>query len=98
MRFDMKALRKKVYQRHTEIQVGGTYFLSNFYDKEGATVKVLSKSRKPNGCGWNSSVNVEVLDSDYHYYKVGATHTVNGTNLYENRHHASAEYKFRNVK
>jgi hypothetical protein len=98
VKFDMTALRKRVYQKHTEIKIGGTYFLSSFYDKEGATVKVLSTSRKQNRCGWNSSVNVEILDSNYHYYKIGGTHTVNATNLYENRHHASAEYKYRNVK
>lgn len=94
VRFNMKALRAKVAKRHSEIQVGATYFLSNFYDKEGATVRVVSKSNKKNRCGWNSIINVEILDSDYHYYKIGETHTVNATNLYDARFHASPDYKF----
>jgi hypothetical protein len=98
MRFDMKALKAKIAKRHSEIQVGATYFLSNFYDKDGATVRVVSKSNKKNKCGWNSIINVEILDSDYHYYKIGETHTVNATNLYEQRHLASPEYRYGTTK
>jgi hypothetical protein len=92
----LKQLRKRVASRHSQIKVGSTYFLSNFYDKEGAMVKVLSKSCATNRAGWNSSVNVVVLDSDYHYYVIGATHTVNASNLYDLRSQASAEYRYGN--
>ena len=90
MRLNMKALHQKVAEAHNRIVVGKTYFLSNFYDKEGATVRVVSKSNKrKNKAGFYSIVNVEILDSDYHYYKVGETHTVNAANLYERREDAS---------
>jgi len=94
VRLNVQAMRQAVARRHAQIQVGKTYFLSNFHDKEGATVRVVSKSNKKNRCGWNSIINVEILQSDYHYYKVGEVHTVNATNLYDERRHASLEYKF----
>lgn len=95
MRLNMRALHKKVAEAHNRIVVGNTYFLSNFYDKEGATVRVVSKSnRSKNKAGFYSIVNVEILESDYHYYKVGETHTVNAANLYERREDASASHRW----
>lgn len=82
----MKATIARIKRRTEEIEIGGTYFLSSFYDKSGAMVKVLSKSTKLNSCGWPSSVEVEVLEpinEKGSYYAVGSKHTVNATNLYE---------------
>lgn len=93
-RLDMKAIRRAVAEKHEKIEVGNTYFLSYFHDKEGASVRVLSKSTKPNRAGWCSSVNVEILESDVDYYKPGAMHTVNASNLYEERKFASPAFKF----
>lgn len=90
----MKALHKAVATKHARVEVGGKYFLSYFLDKEGATVRVLSKSTKTNRAGFNSSVNVEILESDVDYYKPGAMHTVNAANLYEERKFASPKFKF----
>ncbi|CAB4141312.1 hypothetical protein UFOVP410_151 [uncultured Caudovirales phage] len=95
MRLDMKTLHAKVAIAHNSIVVGKTYFLSNFYDKEGATVRVISKSSKrKNRAGFYSIVNAEILESDYHYYKVGEIHTVNATNLYDKRSDASASNRW----
>lgn len=95
MRLNMKALHKKVAEAHSRIVVGKTYFLSHFHDKEGATVRVVSKSNKRrNLAGFFSIVNVEVLDSDAAFYKVGETHTVNAANLYEKRELASPSAKY----
>lgn len=99
-KLNVRQLAKKVSDRTDSIVVGNTYFLSSFYDVEGAMVKVLSKSseanaKKENSCGWASSVNVQVLESiESDYYKIGACHTCNATNLYDNRHMASASVKF----
>ena len=94
MRLNVKALNRVVAEKHRTIKVGAVYFLSNFHDKEGATVRVVSKCAKRNSAGWRSTVNVEILESDYHFYKIGETHTVNATNLYEKREYASVAYKF----
>lgn len=96
MKLNLSSLRQKVANRHQEIKIGATYFLSNFYDKEGATVRVVSKNDRPNRCGWHSQVNVEILESDYHYYVIGTTHTVNASNLYDLRYQASAQYRYGN--
>lgn len=96
VRLNMKALHRHVAEQHRRIQVGGRYFLSHFHDKEGAIVRVVSKSdRRRNLAGFYSIVNVEVLESDVAYYKPGETHTVNAANLYEHRTMASPEFKFR---
>jgi hypothetical protein len=92
------ATAKRIIARTNEIKIGGRYFLSSFYDKDGAWVTVLSKSTKINQAGWPSSVNIEVIasvgDHDSDYYKAGSKHTVNATNLYEKQEHASPEYKY----
>jgi len=95
VRLNLNGLRKQVAERHRRVSVGELYFLSHFHDKEGAIVRVLNKSTTENRAGWNSSVQVEVLESDVDYYKPGATHTVNAANLYKHRYFASVEYKFR---
>ena len=98
---DLKALRKKVSDCTDKIKVGETYFLSSFYDKEGAMVKVLKKSKKKNRLGFNSTITVEViepLDPTYQYYKVGAVHTCNATNLYEKRELAGVAAQFNRLK
>lgn len=95
VRLNLTGLRLRVSSRHKEIEIGEKYFLSHFHDKEGATVRVISKSVKENRAGWNSSVSVRILQSDCDYYKPGALYTVNATNLYNDRYFASPEYKFR---
>lgn len=94
VKLNIKALHKVVATKHKNTKVGEIYFLSNFHDKEGATIKVLRKSTEKNRAGFNSSVIVEVLDSDCAYYKVGAVHTVNAANLYKERKFASPAFKF----
>ena len=74
--------------------IGGTYFLSSFYDQDGAFVKVLAASTKQNSAGWNSSVTVEVIepvgdDQKKPWYAPGTQHSVNATNLYLTREAAS---------
>lgn len=91
----MKSLHRAVAIKHAAVKVGEIYFLSNFHDKEGAMVRVVSKSNKRrNNAGFYSIVNVEILESDYHYYKVGEMHTVNAANLYTERKFASPKFKF----
>lgn len=94
VKLNIKSLHKAVAIKHKNTEVGATYFLSHFHDKEGATVRVLSKSTKKNRAGFNSSVNIEILDSDCDYYKIGALHTVNAANLYKERKFASPAFKF----
>lgn len=95
VRLNMKSLHRAVAQKHDWVQVGATYFLSYFHDKEGATVRVVSKSdKRRNKAGFYSIVNVEILDSDADWYKVGEMHTVNAANLYSERKHASPAFKF----
>lgn len=83
----------RIKARTAEIVVGNTYFLSNFYDKDGCLVKVLEKSTKKNSASWPSTVKVEVIlplggDADKPYYAIGTIHTCNATNLYEKRDNA----------
>lgn len=78
------------------LTIGGTYFLSSFYDKDGAWVKIVAASTKKNGVGWNSSVEVEVIepvgdDRSKEWHAPGTKHTVNATNLYVKREDASHE-------
>lgn len=102
VRLNVNKMRQAVDSRTDEIEVGKVYFLSNFYDKEGAMVRVLAKSKVKNRAGWNSSVNIEVVetvgyydnDPNLRYYAKGSTHTVNATNLYEKRELASASAKW----
>jgi hypothetical protein len=65
-------------------------------------VRVLSKSKAKNRAGWNSYVNVEVIEPLFdgddacllQRYAKGAKHTVNATNLYEKRELASASARW----
>lgn len=102
VRLNTKKMHQVVDSRTDEIEVGKVYFLSNFYDKDGAMVRVLSKSKDKNRAGWNSSVNVEVVEPLFYdddtfllkHYAKGTKHTVNATNLYETRELASASRKW----
>jgi hypothetical protein len=95
---NVKKVQAKVKARTAQIIVGNTYFLSSFYDKEGAMVKVLKKSTAINGAGWASTVTVEVLayvgdGPSSSYYTPGKITTVNASNLYERRELANPQYK-----
>lgn len=95
VKLNIDSMRKRVSDKTDSVTVGQTYFLSSFYDVEGAIVKVISKSKQENSCGWKSSVVVEVLESiESDYYKIGAIHTCNATNLYDNKKSASASVRF----
>ncbi len=81
-------------RRTAQIEVGRTYFLSSFYDKDGCLVEVIEKSTKKNSAGWPSSVKVKVIcplgdDAGKPYYAIGTVHTCNATNLYNKRSDAS---------
>ena len=95
-------MKKDISDRTDEIEVGKTYWLSTFHDKDGAYVKVLMKSKKQNRAGWNSTVHVEVTELHTSYphmeesYAKGTVRTVNATNLYDDRHESSHTHKFRN--
>ncbi len=92
----------QIKERTRAMQIGATYFLSSFADKDGANVKVLSATTDTNGAGWPSSVTVRVLEpvnqrAGYHFYDPGTIHTVNATNLYETQHLAAHSHKYQNV-
>jgi hypothetical protein len=95
-------MKKDISDRTDEIEVGKSYWLSTFHDRDGAYVKVSKKSKKQNSAGWNSTVHVEVTELHTSYphmeesYAVGTIHTVNATNLYNDRHESSHTHKFRN--
>lgn len=101
LKWNTKKIAAQCKARTDEIEIGKVYFLSSFYDKDGAFVKVLSKSHKLNNAGWPSSVEYEVVsrygDSYPHhekFYAVGARGSCNASNLYEKREMASHEYRF----
>jgi hypothetical protein len=94
----VRKVQAKCKARTAEIVIGNTYFLSSFYDQEGAMVKVLDKSTATNNAGWASSVKVEVLEyvgdgPTSSYYTPGKVVTVNASNLYERRELANPQYK-----
>jgi len=101
----LAATQKRIMERTAQIVVGDTYFISSFYDTDGAMVKVLETSTEQNSCGWNSTVSYEVIEpigdeigktygSRPGLYAVpGMTGTCNATNLYENRADASPSRK-----
>jgi hypothetical protein len=86
-------IHQRIINRTNQIKVGRVYFLSSFYDKDGAFVKVTSKSTKTNKAGWPSSVSYEVIEKvgehNSNFYAVGNTGICNATNLYEQRESAS---------
>lgn len=98
MRHQLQATNLRIINRTNEIEVGKVYFLSSFYDKDGAFVKVLAKSTKKNLAGWPSSVRYEVIETVGEdrsaFYAKGKIGTCNATNLYEQREKASAETKY----
>lgn len=96
MKINIKQLNSKSKSRTAEIKINGMYFLSSFHDRSGAIVRVLDKSTKRNRAGFNSTVTVVVVESvDDPYYKTGAVHTCNATNLYESRELASPQNKYK---
>ena len=99
------SIKKRIKDRTDEIVVGKVYFLSAFYDSDGAMVKVISKSHKLNSVGWPSTVEYEVVerigDSYAHhetFYAVGKRGTCNASNLYETREMASPSVRFPQAK
>jgi hypothetical protein len=102
-RLNLKAMKANGLAAVKSIEVGGVYFYSNFYDKEGAYVKVVSKSEKTDRSGWAESVTCEVIEPvgfavtnafSLKYYAPGTVHSINATNLYKNREDASHAAKF----
>jgi hypothetical protein len=102
LKLNIKAMKANSIAATNAIEIGGIYFLSSFYDKDGATVKVLSKSTKMNSAGWPSSVEIEVIEPlggeiGKSYYAAGVARTVNASNLYKNRADASHTAKYGGV-
>lgn len=86
-------LAQKSKARTAQIVVGKTYFLSQFFEKHGAMVKVLEVSTKINRAGWPSSIKYQVTkkigDKRSNFYSEGRIGTCNACNLYEKREQAS---------
>ena len=91
-----KAIKDRIRARTAEMVVGDTYWLSSFYDKDGAFVQVTSATTKTNSAGWPSSVAFRVVESHYSGYPVGHTGTCNASNLYERREMSSHHEKYKN--
>ena len=86
------ALQVEAEKATLALEIGGTYFYSDFGAERGCMVKVLAASTKTNGSGWNSTVQVEILEPigfirpwDVAHYAVGKALTVNAQNLYAQR-------------
>src|SRR4030067_3836100 len=85
---------RRIIARNNQIEIGKIYFLSSFYGKEGAYVRVTAKSTKENRCGWPSTVSYEVVESvNSQYYTKHLNGNCNATNLYESRELAANPYK-----
>lgn len=87
-------IRQKIRNRTSEIVKGKIYWLSSFYEKDGAYVRVLDASTKTNKAGWPSTVLYEVVEpigdcATKEWYKPKEQRTCNATNLYENRSDSS---------
>ena len=93
----LKAIKDSVKKKTQALEIGKVYFLSSFYDKEGAWIAVLDKSTKINKCGWPSTVTYEVIEKvgNTKYYQEGNTGTCNASNLYKKREQASRKARFR---
>ena len=91
--YNKQAAFARTSARTDEIKVGDVYFLSSFYDTDGAMVKVLAKSHKINSAGWPSTVEYEVVerigDANERLYAAGSRGTCNATNLYDTRETAA---------
>jgi hypothetical protein len=90
-KIDFRAMQKRSVDRAAALKIGGVYFLSSFYDKTGANVKVLAR-------GQGGLVMVEVVEpigEPGSFYAAGTIHqSVNASNLYANRADASHAAKF----
>mgnify|MGYP003656245238 CR=1 FL=1 len=92
-------MRQQIRDRTAEIVKGKIYWLSSFYDKDGAYVRVLDASTITNSAGWPSTVLFEVVEpigdcEDKEWYKQGVQSICNATNLYENRNDSSHYSKY----
>lgn len=99
------SIRQQIKDKTDSVKVGQVYFLSAFYDSDGAMVKVLGKSHKINGAGWPSTVEYEVVERigdtyKHHetFYAIGKRGTCNASNLYETREMASPSVRFAQSK
>ena len=95
-------LRQKIRNRTAEIVKGEIYWLSSFYEKDGAYVRVLDASTKTNRAGWPSTVLYEVVEpigdcATKELYMPNTQGTCNATNLYENRKDSSHASKIRAI-
>ena len=103
---DNKDIRRNIRASTEALTIGGRYFLSSFYEKRGAWIRVIAKSTKTNGAGWPSSVTYEVIepvsdrDNSFHenYYVPGKQGICNATNLYKVREHASHYHKYPHLR
>ena len=89
----------RIKNRNAQLEVGGTYFLSIFYDVDGVFVKVLAKSDKMNRCGFPSTITYEVIErvgAAGGHYKIGKVGTCNSSNLYGDRVLANHKVIFNN--
>jgi len=82
-----------------KLVIGKTYFLSSFYERDGAFVRVLSKSTAKNSAGWPSSIEVEVIEpiggnTTLLHFAPGTKHIVNALNLYRERQDARPRPRF----
>jgi hypothetical protein len=90
---------QKIRNRTAEIVKGEIYWLSSFYEKDGAYVRVLEASTKTNHAGWPSTVLCEVVEpigdcATREWYKPNVQRICNATNLYENRNDSSHASKY----
>jgi len=79
--------------RTKELVVGNRYWISQDWEHTGAWVKILEKSTEMNSVGLPSTVKIEVLEDESPdgAYRVGMVKTMNATQIYDERHHASKE-------
>jgi len=101
-KIDKKAIATMIEKRTAEIEIGGVYFLSSFYDKSGCYVRVLKKELNKDAVGWvkggawETTVESieEVGDNPGDFYAVGKIIVVGAQNLYDKREDASAKAKW----
>lgn len=72
-----------IKKRNAAIVVGAVYFLSDFYDKSGAMVRVTAKSDDINAAGWPSKISYDVIETIGESRHYGGT--CNSANLYATR-------------
>ena len=103
---DNKDIRRNIRASTEALTLGGRYFLSSFWDKSGAWVRVIAKSTKTNSAGWPSSVTYVVIEPEDHRgnpfhldnYAPGTQGICNATNLYKVREHAAHRHKYPHLR